>query len=77
MTITNPPGIQRPADAVGFMQKRKLNTVPSFVPEWRARRDSNPRSLVHSQVLHSNGLFLRTLIYAGGCQFCITALYSA
>jgi hypothetical protein len=28
-------------DAIGFMQKRKLGEVPSFVNDWRARRDSN------------------------------------
>ncbi len=28
-------------DAIGFMQKRTLGEVPSFVNEWRVRRDSN------------------------------------
>ena len=28
-------------DGNGFMQKRKLGEVPSFVNDWRARRDSN------------------------------------
>ena len=32
---------RRVVDAIGFMQKRKLGEVPSFVNEWRARRDSN------------------------------------
>ena len=36
---------RRLADAIGFMQKRKLGEVPSFVNDWRARRDSNPRPL--------------------------------
>ena len=36
---------RRLADAFGFMQKRKLGEVPSFVNDWRARRDSNPRPL--------------------------------
>ena len=36
---------RRLADAFGFMQKRKLGEVPSFVNVWRARRDSNPRPL--------------------------------
>ena len=36
---------RRLADAFGFMQKRKLGEVPSFVDVWRARRDSNPRPL--------------------------------
>ena len=34
---------RRVADAIGFMQKRKLGEVPSFVNEWRARQDLNPR----------------------------------
>jgi len=34
---------RRLADAIGFMQKRKLGEVPSFVRDWRARQDSNPR----------------------------------
>ena len=34
---------RRLADAIGFMQKRKLGEVPSFVNDWRARQDSNPR----------------------------------
>jgi site-specific DNA recombinase len=29
---------RRLADAIGFMQKRKLSEVPSFVNDWRARR---------------------------------------
>ena len=33
---------RRLADAIGFMEKRKLGEVPSFVNDWRARRDSNP-----------------------------------
>ena len=32
---------RRVADAIGFMQKRKLGEVPSFVNDWRARQDSN------------------------------------
>jgi site-specific DNA recombinase len=36
---------RRLADAIGFMEKRKLGEVPSFVNDWRARRDSNPRPL--------------------------------
>lgn len=32
---------RRLADAIGFMQKRKLGEVPSFVNDWRARQDSN------------------------------------
>ena len=36
---------RRLADAIGFMEKRKLGEVPSFVDDWRARRDSNPRPL--------------------------------
>ena len=32
---------RRLADAIGFMQKRKLGQVPSFVNDWRARQDSN------------------------------------
>ena len=34
---------RRLADAIGFMQKRKLGEVPSFVNDWRARWDANPR----------------------------------
>jgi len=34
---------RRLAHAIGFMQKRKLGEVPSFVNDWRARQDSNPR----------------------------------
>jgi len=34
---------RRLADAIGFMQKRKLGEVPSFVRDWRARQDLNPR----------------------------------
>ena len=34
---------RRVADAIGFMQKRKLGEVPSFVNDWRARQDLNPR----------------------------------
>jgi site-specific DNA recombinase len=34
---------RRLAAAVGFMEKRKLGEVPSFVRDWRARRDSNSR----------------------------------
>ncbi len=34
---------RRLADAIGFMQQRKLGEVPSFVNDWRARQDSNPR----------------------------------
>ena len=36
---------RRLADAIGFMEKRKLGELPSFVNVWRARRDSNPRPL--------------------------------
>ena len=36
---------RRLADAFGFMQKRKLGEVPSFVNDWRARSDSNARPL--------------------------------
>jgi len=36
---------RRLADAFGFMQKRKLGEVPSFVNDWRARQDLNPRPL--------------------------------
>jgi hypothetical protein len=36
---------RRLADAIGFMQKRKLGEVPSFVRDWRARDDSNVRPL--------------------------------
>ncbi|MDQ2963033.1 MAG: recombinase family protein [Pseudomonadota bacterium] len=32
---------RRVADAIGFMQKRKLGEVPSFVNDWRARQESN------------------------------------
>jgi site-specific DNA recombinase len=32
---------RRLADAIGFMQKRKLGEVPSFVNDWRARQESN------------------------------------
>ena len=32
---------RRIADAIGFMQKRKLGEVPSFVNAWRARQESN------------------------------------
>ncbi|MBI4192946.1 MAG: recombinase zinc beta ribbon domain-containing protein [Betaproteobacteria bacterium] len=31
------------ARAVSLSKEGKLDTVPSFVPEWRARQDSNPR----------------------------------
>ena len=34
---------RRVADAIGFLQKRKLGEVPSYVNDWRARRESNPR----------------------------------
>jgi len=33
------------ARAVSLSKEGKLDTVPSFVPEWRARQDSNPRPL--------------------------------
>lgn len=36
---------RRLSHAIGFLQKRKLGEVPSFVNGWRARRDSNPRPL--------------------------------
>ncbi len=36
---------RRVADAIGFMHKRKLGEVPSFVNDWRARQDLNPRPL--------------------------------
>ncbi len=36
---------RRLTDAIGLMEKRKLGAVPSFVHDWRARRDSNPRPL--------------------------------
>ncbi|MDH3439082.1 MAG: hypothetical protein OEN48_19160 [Betaproteobacteria bacterium] len=32
---------RRLADAIGFMEKRKLGEVPSFVNVWRARRDES------------------------------------
>ena len=32
---------RRLADAIGFMQKRKLGEVPSFVRDWRARQDES------------------------------------
>ena len=32
---------RRLADAIGFMQKRKLGEVPSFVNDWRAAHDAN------------------------------------
>ena len=32
---------RRVADVIGFMQKRKLGEVPSFVNDWRARQESN------------------------------------
>jgi site-specific DNA recombinase len=32
---------RRLADAIGFMQKRKLGGVPSFVNDWRPRHESN------------------------------------
>ena len=35
----------RLADAIGLMEKRKLGEVPSFVNDWRARQDLNPRPL--------------------------------
>ena len=31
------------AHALGFVEKMKLGEVPSFIPDWRARQDSNPR----------------------------------
>jgi site-specific DNA recombinase len=34
----------RLADAMGLMERMKLGEVPSFITEWRARQDSNPRS---------------------------------
>jgi len=34
---------RRLADAVGLMESMKLGEVPSFIPEWRARQDLNPR----------------------------------
>ena len=34
---------RRLADAIGFMQRKKLGGVPSFVNDWRAGWDSNPR----------------------------------
>ena len=34
---------RRVADAIGFLQKRKLGEVPSYVNDWRARQDLNPR----------------------------------
>ena len=32
---------RRLADAIGFMEKRKLGEVPTFVNDWRARQESN------------------------------------
>lgn len=32
---------RRVVDAIGFMQKRRLGEVPSFVNDWRARQESN------------------------------------
>jgi hypothetical protein len=34
---------RRLADAMGLMEKMKLGEVPSFIPDWRARQDLNPR----------------------------------
>ena len=42
---SSPAGTGALADAIGFMEKRKLGEVPSLVNDWRARRDSNPRPL--------------------------------
>ena len=36
---------RRLSDAISFMEKRKLGEVPSFVNDWRARQDLNPRPL--------------------------------
>ena len=33
---------RRLADAIGFMQKKKLGEVPNFVRDWRPHGDSNP-----------------------------------
>ncbi len=33
------------AEAIGFMQNKRLDVVPSFCVVWRARRDSNARPL--------------------------------
>ena len=33
----------RLADAIGLLEKTKLGEVPSFVRDWRARQDLNPR----------------------------------
>ncbi|MGB8436612.1 MAG: recombinase family protein [Burkholderiales bacterium] len=33
----------RIADAIGLLEKKKLGEVPSFVRDWRARQDLNPR----------------------------------
>ncbi len=33
------------AEALGVLEKMKLGEVPSFIRDWRARRDSNPRPL--------------------------------
>jgi hypothetical protein len=35
---------RRMANAIGLMDKMKLGEVPSFIPEWRARQDSNRAS---------------------------------
>ncbi len=34
---------RRLADAIGFMEKRKLGEVPSYVNEWRPEDESNVR----------------------------------
>jgi len=34
----------RLADAFGMLEKMKLGEVPSFIPDWRARQDLNPRA---------------------------------
>jgi branched-chain amino acid transport system substrate-binding protein len=35
---------RRMANAIGLVDKMKLGEVPSFIPDWRARQDSNPRT---------------------------------
>jgi hypothetical protein len=57
---------RRLADAIGFMEKRKLGEVPSFVDDWRARRDSNPRPLASEANTLSTELRARGRQYIAG-----------
>jgi hypothetical protein len=51
---------RRMRDAIGFMQKRKLGEVPSFVNEWRARPPGRIRT--HAPLFRRHALPFRLRI---------------